>query len=117
MSITILNFYPASHPNIKGNFAFRIDAWGLEIKSCRLIKGKNGHDFISFPQYEYEKNGEKKYINYVCFDDQEKEKRLKAKVHEALIAFLRDQVHAPHQPTSQIVSSPQEYEHEDKLPF
>lgn len=36
----------------------------LTIRSCKVMKGENG-PFLSFPQRQYEKDGERKYFRFI----------------------------------------------------
>jgi hypothetical protein len=111
MSIEILQWKPANHPSIKGNFSFVIEPWGIQINDCKLITSKHGGEFIGFPSREYLDPGDnsKKFYTIVKMKDTEKQKVLQDKVLLALKEYLAKNNRAP--------SAPPAPEPEDDFPF
>lgn len=62
----ILNFKQREHAIKKASFDLQFEQWGLTIRDCSLLLGKNGL-FVTYPARSYDDNGQKKYYNYVLF--------------------------------------------------
>ena len=64
------------------SFDLKLENYGMTIRDCLLMNGKNGK-WIKMPSRMYEKDGEKKYYDYVIWD-----KERKAKLDEEIIFHL-----------------------------
>ena len=86
MTVSALNFKPYAHGAIKGFFDLRY--YGLTIKGCRLMAGKNGGSWIALPQQRGEENGESKYYELMFLSPPEMDH-----VRKLVVAELRSQGH------------------------
>ena len=69
----------------------------MTINSCRLVKTNSGGKFISLPQEEYMKNGEKKYSPYIWFD-----KEIMERLQKGLLKVVNEYIEANNpQPTQE----------------
>lgn len=74
--------------SLQGIFTLEVPKWGgFQIREMRYFK-KDSQRWVSFPQKEYEKDGEKKYYAYNSFKDAETLKSFQEKVLEALDKHL-----------------------------
>jgi len=67
----VANIKEIKRGNLICKFDLEFDQWGLTIRECMLMNGKNGL-WVSFPSRQYEKDGMKKWYDLIVF---EKEKR------------------------------------------
>ena len=85
----IQNFKTNKNDNVVASFDLYIANWGLYLRSLRLIRKKDGGEFISFPARKYEDGEETKYYKYYYFESSKNEAFQKA-VKELLTPFLKE---------------------------
>jgi len=84
----IHNFKKIDKGNLIGKLDIEFENWGLTIRDCMILNGKNGM-WVSFPSRQYESEGQKKYFNLIIFD-KEKHKAINESVLERLKKELQE---------------------------
>lgn len=108
ISITFYKEFDKSGSAI-AQFGFKIEQWDMYFSKCRLIHGKDGQRFISFPSEKYkDENGQDKWAPYYWWGKETKTK-LQAAVLEAIDAYCQEK-------RSQVKEAVDKY-NEDNLPF
>lgn len=87
MSISALNFKPYDKGSMRGFFDLRY--FGLAVKGCRLMDGKNGL-WVALPQKEITKDGERAWVDQLHFTPPEADH-----VRKAVLSDLEQQGHLP----------------------
>lgn len=64
----ILRYRVLNKGLLRGTFDLKIPKWGNFIIYEMGHFIKNGHEWVSFPSKQYEKDGEKKYFSYCRFE-------------------------------------------------
>lgn len=72
MTIECMRFTPVNRGALVGFADIYIAKMDLEIYGCQFCN-KNGKRWLSMPQREYMKDGEKKYLSIVRFKDKSKQ--------------------------------------------
>lgn len=106
----VKNYKPINKGFILGSFTLEVKG-GLQIRSCTLFK-KGDRQWVSMPQREYEKDGERKYFSYVGYEDKEVYNQF---MKEALKLALAESVKAS--PSAIAQGGSVQEEEEDSLPF
>jgi DNA-binding cell septation regulator SpoVG len=92
---------PDTEGSILAFVSLEIEQWKMIIHNCKLIRTKNGHTFVSLPQYSQEVNGERKYFPYVEFS-KEADKRFQEAAKKSINDYaLKHQRQTSPQPTQQ----------------
>lgn len=77
-----------NHSVLKYSFTVVVTQWSdFYLKECKLFE-KDGKRWVTFPDREYEKNGEKKYMALCGFKTKELSEAFKEKVKDALKAHI-----------------------------
>lgn len=74
--VEIIQYKAINKGGLIGAFNVALYPLGIVIRDCKLCS-KDGKNFISFPSREYEKDGEKKYSNYIAFTTQDADFKVK----------------------------------------
>jgi len=85
-SMKIHNFKKINKGNLIAKLEIEFENWGLTIRDCMILKGKNGL-WVSFPSRQYEAEGQKKYFNLIIFD-KEKHKQ----INETVLQMLKNEL-------------------------
>lgn len=109
----IHNFRVVNHKTIKASFNVYIPEFGLYLNKMKLFSTQNGK-FVNAPSELYEKDGEKKYFPYYCFE-KERNKKFNEKVME-LLKPLMSQIKESSDGAPKQEKPPFE-EQQDNLPF
>ncbi len=88
---------------LKGTFDLYMPKWGGTMRRMKHFQ-KNGHDWINFPDQEYEKDGKKAYFSYWRFDTEDMKKAFDARVMEQIRAL-------------QVVKPAFQCDEQEELPF
>ncbi len=67
-----------------GKFNLKVLKWGPLIIREMLLMTKDNRKFISFPSKPYEKDGQKKFFNYLVFENRETSDRFQEKALHTL---------------------------------
>lgn len=70
----LINLELVERGSIKGLAV--IDWYGIVIHNIKIIKQPNQRAFIRLPEHEIEKNGEKKFYQFLKFRDEEMRRKL-----------------------------------------
>lgn len=70
MNIECIKFKPFSKGNLLGFADIFVPKWGIEIYGLTIYE-KEGNRWVNFPSKEYEKDGQKKYLPYFRFREDE----------------------------------------------
>lgn len=81
--MTITNYKPIDRGSLVGAFDLTLSS-GICINGMKLFSRRDGGHFVSFPEREYEKDGEKKYAKIVWIEDRETRDKFSNAAVEAL---------------------------------
>lgn len=90
--IEILNCIQVNnHPYLKAKFSIKLPIGNnkMIIKDMSCFKKDNSR-WITFPTRPYEKDGQKKYYNFIMLDDPQQQNELNAEILNALDKFLQN---------------------------
>lgn len=96
--IEILSYKEVNKGAVKGSFSVKLKKWGDMIISEMTLFEKSGRQWVSYPARQYEKDGEKKYMHYIFFEDKKVDQQIKDKILEALLEFMKRSPSVPDMP-------------------
>lgn len=88
--LTVTSYKPIFKGYLRGTFSLKIPQWGNLIIRDLCHFQKNDNQWVSFPGRTYDENGEKKYFNYMKFEDQETMKIFQNKVLPCIDSYLNE---------------------------
>ncbi len=98
MTVEIKNYRAINEGTVKGEFGIFLPKIGLLIRRLRLLENEKGQ-WLGFPSFSFEKDGQKKWCPFFQFMDPEHDKKLKESILSALEPFLKekttDDLHDP----------------------
>lgn len=118
MPIKCTFYLPNSNPEsaIIAQVGFHIEEWDLYLSKCKLVKSRNGHQFIAVASEPYtdNKTGEQRYSKFFWFGKSMQD-RFQEGALKAIAEYLKEKPVMQH--TASIKESePADYS-EDDLPF
>lgn len=91
--IEVVNFKHVNSETLKGSFDVKFlgnpSVPDFVVRDFKVMQ-KNGKTWVMYPSKQYEKDGEKKYMSYVYFDDFEDKKSFDVKLLEKSAPFLEN---------------------------
>jgi len=81
--IKILKYKPIDKNHLMGFVDILVEKWGMKFYGISVCQ-KDGKKWISFPSRNYEKDGEKVYLEYYGFEDKNMRQRFNDEVLKAL---------------------------------
>ena len=96
--VRVKNVFQGRYPGGNANVTIVADGVTLmDINDCRIVQKKDGGFFVTTPQKQIEKNGEKKYSSIVFVINEDLKKKIETEVlneyHKA--AGAADKLNAP----------------------
>ena len=88
-------------------FSIKLHKWGgLVIRDCTFFESA-GNRWVNFPSKEYEADGKKKYFQFVCYENQDTDKKFKEAILKEVLLYLEKMRATPKQ----------SQKNEEELPF
>lgn len=84
--MNIKNYKEINKGAVIAKFDLEFEEWGLTIRECLLLHGSKGY-WVSYPSRQYEKDGEKKYFDFVVFT-----KYMKNKLNVDILEKLKNEL-------------------------
>lgn len=95
----IENYRAGTHPVIASFDVYFGDKSTMRLRNLKLVMSKKGTPFVSFPSFQQEENGVKKWVQYISFS-KEKEMEFREEVMELLKPFAGNAI-APAQESNE----------------
>lgn len=107
MTIEVTKYKAVDKGAVMASIDIYIQAWDLEIRDIVLFR-KDARKWVSMPSRMYEKDGEKKYFQYVRFRDKEKSDKFNHAVMKAVDEYCAK---------NSMSSGPVNHYQEEDIPF
>jgi hypothetical protein len=111
MAIECKAFKSVASGALIGIATFYVDTWKINIRDVKVFM-KNGHRWVKFPDQQYEKEGEKKYMPYLWFDEKHLSEAFSTAAVKAIDDFCAKQSPSVFEP-----EEPPPFQEPDDIPF
>ena len=74
----------------------KVIGWGVTFNDCRLMRARNGVEFLAVQTRSYEKDGETKYIPAIWFNDKEVSERFQKAAKSAIDVYVKEHSEIAH---------------------
>jgi len=86
----VTRYEPQDQQYVKAHVDFYVDKWNLHLRDVRLIRGKNGNFWLTFPSKRVGADDSPQWIPYIDFDGEAKE-RFQDAAMKAIDAYVKEQ--------------------------
>ena len=87
--IECIRFNPQNKHTLLGFADVKVVKWGLIIRGVSLHQKENKR-WISLPSKQYEKDGEKKWMTYICMENPEYQKEFLKQIQDSVVAKMNE---------------------------